>query len=102
VDPTRKDVALFDEAPENVHRQDTEGLSSIRFGIPPVPSSLPNFPNCRRRRTHWKRKAILRAVEPLTAAPVSLFMKPSGAGVTVIVTADHGTVEKWIYPDGAI
>ena len=24
------------------------------------------------------------------------------AGVTVLVTADHGTVEKWLYPDGAI
>jgi len=23
-------------------------------------------------------------------------------GVTVIVTADHGTVEKWLYPDGAV
>jgi len=22
--------------------------------------------------------------------------------MTVIVTADHGTVEKWLYPDGAI
>jgi 2,3-bisphosphoglycerate-independent phosphoglycerate mutase len=24
------------------------------------------------------------------------------AGVTTVVTADHGTVEKWLYPDGAI
>jgi len=23
-------------------------------------------------------------------------------GITVIITADHGTVEKWLYPDGAI
>ena len=24
------------------------------------------------------------------------------AGMSVVVTADHGTVERWYYPDGAI
>ncbi|MFQ5827475.1 MAG: phosphoglycerate mutase (2,3-diphosphoglycerate-independent), partial [Dehalococcoidia bacterium] len=46
------------------------------------------------------RQAIIRAVEAVdhyTGMVVGAAIK---AGVTAIITADHGTVEEWLYPDG--
>jgi len=48
------------------------------------------------------RKAILRAVSTVDAQLGRVIRAANDAGVAVLVTADHGTVEKWYYPDGTI
>ena len=46
--------------------------------------------------------AIIRAVETVDAHIGRVVEAAQKAGVTTVVTADHGIVEKWLYPDGAI
>jgi len=48
------------------------------------------------------REAILQAVSTVDAQLGRTIEAAEEAGVTAIVTADHGTVEKWYYPDGTI
>jgi 2,3-bisphosphoglycerate-independent phosphoglycerate mutase len=46
--------------------------------------------------------AIKRAVETVDSHIGQVVEAAEKAGVTALITADHGTVEKWLYPDGAI
>jgi 2,3-bisphosphoglycerate-independent phosphoglycerate mutase len=46
--------------------------------------------------------AIFKAVEAVDDALGKIFEACRKEGRTLIVTADHGTVEEWLYPDGAI
>ncbi len=46
--------------------------------------------------------AILKAVEAVDDALGKIVEACRRGGITLIVTADHGTVEEWLYPDGAI
>jgi 2,3-bisphosphoglycerate-independent phosphoglycerate mutase len=48
------------------------------------------------------RKAILKAVEAVDHALGKITEACHQTGTTLIVTADHGTVEEWLYPDGAV
>ena len=48
------------------------------------------------------QEAIKQAVETVDAHIGRVVDAARKAGVTTVVTADHGTVEKWLYPDGAI
>jgi len=47
-------------------------------------------------------EAIKRAVEAVDRHTRIIIEAAQKAGITVIVTADHGTVEKWLYPNGTI
>ncbi len=47
-------------------------------------------------------EAIKRAVEAVDSHIGQVVEAAEEAGMTVVVTADHGTVERWLYPDGAI
>jgi 2,3-bisphosphoglycerate-independent phosphoglycerate mutase len=47
-------------------------------------------------------RAIKEAVETVDTHIGKVIDAAQQAGVTAIVTADHGTVERWLYPDGAI
>lgn len=51
---------------------------------------------------HEDRHAVLRAVEAVDAAIGRLVETAQREGVVVVVTADHGTVERWLYPEGTI
>ena len=46
--------------------------------------------------------AIDRAVEIVDSHVGRVVEAAQKANVTMVITADHGTVEKWLYPDGAI
>jgi 2,3-bisphosphoglycerate-independent phosphoglycerate mutase len=48
------------------------------------------------------REAIVRAVSAVDTQLGRVIAVAREAGVSVLVTADHGTVEKWYYPDGTI
>lgn len=46
--------------------------------------------------------AIREAIEAVDHEVGEIVRAAALAGVTTIITADHGTVERWTYPDGAI
>jgi 2,3-bisphosphoglycerate-independent phosphoglycerate mutase len=46
--------------------------------------------------------AIRTAVETVDAQAGRIVEAARAAGVTTVLTADHGTVERWYYPDGTI
>jgi 2,3-bisphosphoglycerate-independent phosphoglycerate mutase len=46
--------------------------------------------------------AVICAVEAVDREMGRVIEEAGKAGVPVLVTADHGTVEKWLYPDGAV
>ena len=48
------------------------------------------------------REAILTAVSTVDAQVGHVVRAAQESGVTTIITSDHGTVEKWLYPEGAI
>jgi len=48
------------------------------------------------------REAITSAVSAVDAQLGRVLAVAEEMGVTALVTADHGTVEKWYYPDGSI
>ena len=98
---TRKDVALFDEAPEMSIAAVAEAvLDAIRDDA--YAFIFANFPNVDVVGHIENEAAILRAVEAVDRNLGRVVEAATRAGLTVVVSADHGTVEKWLYPDGTI
>jgi len=99
--PTRKDVALFDEAPEmsieEITKATTEKIRDSRYDFIVV-----NFPNVDVVGHIENEAAIKLAVAAVDTKTGEVIEEALRKDMTVIVTADHGTVEKWLYPDGAI
>ena len=48
------------------------------------------------------QEAILKAVQAVDQALGKIRDACKQKGITLIVTADHGTVEEWLYPDGTV
>jgi 2,3-bisphosphoglycerate-independent phosphoglycerate mutase len=48
------------------------------------------------------REAVIRAVEAVDEELGRVVEACRSQGVTLAVTADHGTVEEWLYPDGQV
>lgn len=48
------------------------------------------------------KTAVIRAVEEVDCQLGRVVEECRKKGVTLVVTSDHGTVEEWLYPDGAI
>jgi 2,3-bisphosphoglycerate-independent phosphoglycerate mutase len=49
-----------------------------------------------------ERDAVIKAVESVDRELGKVFEYCKKNNITLIVTADHGTVEEWLYPDGSI
>ena len=99
--PTRKDVGLFDEAPEMSIGGITEAIVD-KIGDNDCRFIFANFPNVDVVGHIENEPAIIRAIEAVDRCAGLVVDEALRAGMSVIVTADHGTVEKWRYPDGAI
>ncbi len=96
-----RDVANHDERPEmsaaevadraiEVLRGGEHALTFVNFANVDVLGHIENKP------------AILKAVETVDREAGRLVDAALQEGVTVLVTADHGTVEKWYYPEGTV
>jgi len=99
--PTRKDVHLFDEAPE----MSIEGITRAildKISDPACRFIFANFPNVDVVGHIENEQAIIQAVEAVDRQAGRVLDEARRQGLTVMVTADHGTVEKWLYPDGVI
>jgi len=99
--PTRKDVHLFDEAPEMSIEKISQGIIG-KIHDPSCRFIFANFPNVDVVGHIENEQAIIRAVEAVDRHAGKVLDEARRHGLTVMVTADHGTVEKWLYPDGAI
>lgn len=99
--PTRKDVALFDEAPEMSVAGITEAVLE-KLRDPACRFVFTNLPNVDVVGHIENEGAVMKAVEAVDRAAGVLTAAALQAGWTVIVTADHGSAEKWLYPDGAV
>ena len=99
--PTRKDVRLFDEAPE-MSIDEISRVAAARIQDPSCRFIVVNFPNVDVVGHIENEPAILRAVEAVDRQTGALVDQALRQNMAVIVTADHGTVEKWLYPDGGV
>ena len=99
--PTRKDVRLFDEAPEMSIDEITRAAGA-KIQDPSCRFIVVNFPNVDVVGQIENEPAILRAVSAVDRHAGLLVEQALRRNMTVIVTADHGTVEKWLYPDGGV
>ncbi len=99
--PTRKDVKLFDEAPEmSIDQITNAAVNKIKDAS--CHFIVVNFPNVDVVGHIENEKAVIRAVQTVDHHAGILIDEALRENVAVIVTADHGTVEKWLYPDGGV
>ena len=99
--PTRKDVVLFDEAPEmsidSITAEVIEKIHDARYDF-----VVTNFPNVDVLGHIENANAIIKAVEAVDRNAGLVVEEALKENMTVIATADHGTAEKWYYADGVI
>ncbi len=48
------------------------------------------------------QQAVLKAVQAVDEALGKVYEACKQKGITLLITADHGTVEEWLYPDGTV
>ncbi|HUX16950.1 MAG TPA: alkaline phosphatase family protein, partial [Phycisphaerae bacterium] len=99
--PSPKDVANYDACPEMAARDVADAaIRALKAGNHDF--LFVNFANVDVVGHIENREAILKAVETVDAEAGRVVDAAREAGVTVLVTADHGTVEKWYYPEGTV
>jgi len=99
--PSPKGVRDFDEKPEmNAHLVADAIIENLNEGSHPV--IMANFANTDVVGHIEDEGAVLKAVETVDREAGRVIECARGMGAHVVITADHGTVEKWFYPEGAI
>jgi len=99
--PSPKGVKDFDEKPEmNIHLVSQAIQDKLDEGTFPV--VMANFANTDVVGHIEDEGAILQAVEAVDRETGRVLDAARRNGVHVVITADHGTVEKWLYPEGTI
>jgi 2,3-bisphosphoglycerate-independent phosphoglycerate mutase len=99
--PTPKDVSHFDQKPE----MNSAGVADAvirKLQDPRVDFGFANFANIDVVGHTENEEAIRKAAEAVDRNLGRCLQAARQAGVVTIVTADHGTAEKWFYPDGTI
>jgi 2,3-bisphosphoglycerate-independent phosphoglycerate mutase len=99
--PTPKDVPQFDQKPE----MNASGVADAviqKLREPQVSFWFVNFANIDVVGHIENEGAIRKAVEAVDRNLGRCLEAAREAGVVTIVTADHGTAERWLYPDGTI
>ncbi len=99
--PTRKDVTLFDEAPEmSIEPLTATLIETLQAGQ--YNFILANLPNVDVVGHVDKEAPVLKAIEAVDRAARLIIAAAQKAGYSIIVTADHGSAEHWYYPDGTV
>jgi 2,3-bisphosphoglycerate-independent phosphoglycerate mutase len=98
---SRRDVQLFDARPEMSVREVAD-TTIAKLRDPAYDLAIANFANIDVLGHIENPEAIKRGVEAVDAQLGRVLAAAREAGVTAVVTADHGTAEKWLYPEGAI
>jgi len=99
--PSHKDVTNFDERPEMSADAVCEALvGKLREGA--CPFVLGNFANVDVVGHLEGEAPVRKAIETVDRCAGRVAAEAARQGYITLVTADHGTVEKRLYPDGAI
>jgi len=99
--PTPKDVKNFDERPEmEIEKVADAIIEEIEEGRRHFIAA--NFANTDVLGHIENEPAILQGLKAVDGAVARVVESARKAGMTMLITADHGTVEKWYYPDGKI
>ena len=99
--PTPKDVPFFDQKPE----MNASGVADAvieKLREEDISFLFANFANIDVLGHIESIPAIQKAVETVDLQMGRCLEEARRQGVVTIVTADHGTAEKWLYPDGTI
>jgi 2,3-bisphosphoglycerate-independent phosphoglycerate mutase len=99
--PSPKDVPYFDQKPE----MNAAGVAEVvihKLGDPEINFIFANFANIDVVGHIENERAILKAVETVDFQLGRVLEASRRAGVITLITGDHGTAEKWFYPDGSI
>lgn len=99
--PTFKNVAFFDQKPE----MNASGVADAvlqRLEDPGIDFILANFANIDVVGHIQNEAAIRKAVEAVDSQLGRCLEGAEKAGVITMISADHGTAEKWYHPDGTI
>ena len=99
--PTRKDVATFDEAPQMSAAEVTEKTCQV-LADPCADVVIVNLCNVDVVGHFENGKAVLEAVETVDRCLGRILDCARKNDVTSVITADHGTVERWLYPEGSV
>jgi 2,3-bisphosphoglycerate-independent phosphoglycerate mutase len=101
---------LFSPSPEVDNYAETPGMSATAVADSTVAAIedpendliVVNFCNTDVLGHIENKDAILTAVNEVDRCVGTIVEAARSKGMTAVITADHGTVEKWLYPDGAI
>lgn len=99
--PSPKDVPFFDQKPEMNAAGVAEAVIQ-KLGDPGIDFIFANFANIDVVGHIENERAILKAVETVDFQLGRVLEASRKTGVITVITADHGTAEKWYYPDGSI
>ncbi len=99
--PSPSDISSYDQTPEMSIKQVAEATIE-KINDPRYALIVTNFANVDVVGHTENSTAIKRAVEIVDYYMGRVVEASRKAGRGVIVTADHGTVEKWLYPEGTI
>lgn len=99
--PTRKDVATFDQAPqmsaELVTKAACEALADKA-----VDAVIVNLCNVDVVGHFENEGSVLKAIETVDESLGKMISCARQNDATSVITADHGTVERWLYPEGTV
>ena len=99
--PSPEGLVNYDTAPEmSAGRVADEVASAIAAGKHDL--VIANFANVDVVGHIENRAAIIAAVEAVDRELGRVVDAAEAAGAALLVTADHGTVEEWLYPDGQV
>ena len=99
--PSPKEVPYFDQTPE----MNAAGVAEAvihKLGDSGNDFIFANFANIDVVGHIENERAILKAVEAVDFQLGRVLEASRRAGVITLITGDHGTAEKWFYPDGSI
>ncbi len=98
---SRKDVKNYDQAPAmSAAEVADKTIAEIEARAADV--IIVNFANVDVVAHIENEPAVIAAVEAVDRELGRVLDAALAAGVTAVVTADHGTAEKWLYPDGKV
>jgi 2,3-bisphosphoglycerate-independent phosphoglycerate mutase len=95
------EVDSYAEVPEMSASEVSDRIME-KLEDPGLPFVLANLANVDVVGHIENRDAVIRAVESVDRELGRIVDACRRLGITLLVTADHGTVEEWLYPDGQI
>jgi 2,3-bisphosphoglycerate-independent phosphoglycerate mutase len=99
--PSPEGLVNYDQAPEMSAGRVAEEIVKAIIDSP-FDLIIANFANVDVVGHTENREAVVAAVETVDRELGRVVAAARNFGVTLIVTADHGTVEEWLYPDGQV